>query len=136
MNGERREEGEVVRSFRQNNAYFRNGCILRIAGLGSSRDSRLELNIEPGLFEWLKWCRGVKPVPMCYDDLLKMGETTDHEKQEQNRFSGYPINLNYQQIYRDADLKMDESLQFYFQRSTAVAKKIVSRHKTGVCCVS
>lgn len=76
----------------------------------------LQLNIEPGLFEWTQWCRNGIPSWMRPDELENIG---------------YPINTSYTPFVRVEDLKLKESLDEYYDRSYALIRKILKRHSQG-----
>uniref|UniRef100_A0A1I8A4H2 Protein UBASH3A-like protein n=1 Tax=Steinernema glaseri TaxID=37863 RepID=A0A1I8A4H2_9BILA len=92
-------------------------CVQTAVGIlkGMSND-KIKLRIEPGLFEWMQWCKSGRPMWMSTRELLA---------------AGYPIDADYQPVMKDVDLNLDESLNAYYRRSHDVSKSIVEKHSSG-----
>uniref|UniRef100_F1L2L0 Protein UBASH3A homolog n=2 Tax=Ascaris TaxID=6251 RepID=F1L2L0_ASCSU len=96
-------------------------CVQTAVGIVKGMDGRsLQLNIEPGLFEWTQWCRNGIPSWMRPDELENIG---------------YPINTSYTPFVRVEDLKLKESLDEYYDRSYALIRKILKRHSQGTVLI-
>ncbi|CAJ0945093.1 unnamed protein product, partial [Mesorhabditis belari] len=82
-------------------------------GLG---DGKAQINIEPGLYEWMQWCRMGRPSWMSPQELSKLG---------------YPVNTQYTPIQRDDALRMEENLYNYYERSFQIVQEIIRKCPTG-----
>ncbi|GMT36147.1 hypothetical protein PFISCL1PPCAC_27444, partial [Pristionchus fissidentatus] len=85
-------------------------------GLGRSDEQILKMNIDGGLYEWMQWCRGVRPSTMEQADLLKIG---------------YPINTAYKPMFSVDDIRLDETVPQYYQRSHTLVQNILKKHIKG-----
>lgn len=79
-------------------------------------DNHTKLHIEPGLFEWMRFCRNVVPSWLTVDE---------------SAAAGYPVYMDYTPVIREADLNLNESLVDYYNRSNLVSKTLTSRYPTG-----
>jgi ubiquitin-associated SH3 domain-containing protein len=92
-------------------------CIQTAIGiLKGMNDNQSQLNIEPGLFEWMRFCRDGRPSWLTNDEAIN---------------AGYPVNNSYIPHFEVNDLKMMESLEDYYDRSFAITKKLLDNHPTG-----
>ncbi|KAF8353878.1 hypothetical protein PRIPAC_95501 [Pristionchus pacificus] len=94
--------------------------IIKGYGLGRGENRELTMNIDGGLYEWMQWCRGVKPSTMEHSDLLKIG---------------YPINTSYKPMATVEELRLDETVPQYYQRSNSLVQRILKKHATGTILV-
>ncbi|VDK46349.1 unnamed protein product [Anisakis simplex] len=96
-------------------------CVQTAVGIVKGMDNRtLQLNIEPGLFEWTQWCRNGIPSWMYPEELASIG---------------YPINTKYEPLTRAVDLKLNESLEEYYDRSYVLIESILKRHQQGTVLI-
>ncbi|VDM43090.1 unnamed protein product [Toxocara canis] len=96
-------------------------CVQTAVGIVKGMDNRsLQLNVEPGLFEWTQWCRNGIPSWMHPDELESIG---------------YPVNASYAPFVRTEDLKLKESLDEYYDRSYALIRQILKRHPQGTVLI-
>jgi len=71
-----------------------------LEGLGLQKT--LEINLELGLFEWMKWCHGILPKFVEWESLTNFGIN---------------VSKTYKSLVKSNDLKSDERSDKYFQRS-------------------
>lgn len=76
----------------------------------------LRINVEPGLFEWMHWCRNGVPSWMTPEELSHLG---------------YPINHYYIPLLKPDELCINETLTDFYERSFALVRKILSIHSEG-----
>jgi hypothetical protein len=79
-------------------------------------ENHTKLHIEPGLFEWMRFCRNVAPSWLTVDECLA---------------AGYPVYQDYIPVVKEAELNMNESLIDFYDRSYLVSKTLLSRYPTG-----
>ncbi|KJH40640.1 phosphoglycerate mutase family protein [Dictyocaulus viviparus] len=91
-------------------------CVQTAVGIMKGFGVTSLINVEPGLFEWMQWCRGNRPSWMQVEELKK---------------SGYSVNVDYVPIMEASSLPLDESLSSYYERSYSVTKEILQRHSCG-----
>ena len=82
-----------------------------ISGLDHGR----EINVEPGLFEWLGWYQTGSPMFM---SLTEFSE------------SGFPVNINYSPVWPLVRYNLAETTEQYYDRSYQVTKEILRRHES------
>ena len=88
------------------------------AGLGIVRP----IHIEPGLFEWLGWCRNGPPPFMTHAELVDVG---------------FNIMTSYEPACPTSSYNMDETIEQYYDRCHSVTKSILQRHEhEGNLCLS
>ncbi|WKY03370.1 hypothetical protein Q1695_004815 [Nippostrongylus brasiliensis] len=87
---------------------------------GYAGSTTLNVNIEPGLIDFLQWYRNTLPSFMRPDELKE---------------NGYPVNMAYEPITRLSSLPETESLEEYYDRSFCVMKGIVQRHSRGTILI-
>ncbi|KAL3981975.1 Histidine phosphatase (branch 1) family protein [Acanthocheilonema viteae] len=92
-------------------------CVQTAVGIIKGMDSRtLRINVEPGLYEWMHWCRNGVPSWMTPEELSR---------------SGYPINNYYMPLLKPNELCADETLNDFYERSFSLVRKILSVHNEG-----
>ncbi|VDN33626.1 unnamed protein product [Gongylonema pulchrum] len=90
-----------------------------LKGLGNSE---LELLVEPGLFQWMRWCKNRMPEFLSINELVK---------------ADFPVSTTYKPLYNAQNYDLHETLEEYFQRSYALIKNILARHSEGtILCVA
>ncbi|CAI2356849.1 unnamed protein product [Caenorhabditis sp. 36 PRJEB53466] len=113
------------RAFRDNNIEVHHvfcspalRCIQTTIGLlkGMGADKRLQFHVEPGLYEWMVWARYARPCWIPPKDLKRIG---------------YPVSENYIPCWTDKELRMNESMVDYYQRSFNSMNKILSEYPEG-----
>lgn len=73
--------------------------------------------VEPGLFQWTRWCKhGIMPVWL---------------EPEELKLDGYNVDTSYKAFDSIEGLDMKETLEDYYQRSYQLVKKILNRHTEG-----
>uniref|UniRef100_A0A8R1XY82 Uncharacterized protein n=2 Tax=Onchocerca TaxID=6281 RepID=A0A8R1XY82_ONCVO len=94
-------------------------CVQTAVGIIKGMDSRtLKINVEPGLYEWMYWCRNSIPSWMTPEEFNRLG---------------YPINSYYIPLLKPNDLCINETLNDFYERSFALVSKILSIHSEEVC---
>jgi len=92
-------------------------CVQTAVGiLKGMNNTKLKLNVEPGLFEWAAWYRPKMPDWMNPQEFAKIG---------------YPVNADYTPFYLPGSIDSAETIPEYYDRSHHVVKKILSRHDSG-----
>ncbi|VDK83579.1 unnamed protein product [Litomosoides sigmodontis] len=92
-------------------------CVQTAVGIIKGMDScTLRINIEPGLYEWLHWCRNGIPSWMTPEELKSFG---------------YPINNYYMPLLKPDELCASETLNDFYERSFSLVRKILSVHNKG-----
>ncbi|VDN39933.1 unnamed protein product [Gongylonema pulchrum] len=92
-------------------------CVQTAVGIIKGMESRtLSINIEPGLYEWTRWCGSELPSWMEAEEFAKLG---------------YPVNDCYSPVMRPADLWLTETLNDYYDRSFALIREILRNHDKG-----
>ncbi|VDP11985.1 unnamed protein product [Onchocerca flexuosa] len=92
-------------------------CVQTAVGIIKGMDScTLKINVEPGLYEWMYWCRNSIPSWMTPEELNRLG---------------YPINSYYIPLLKPNDLCINETLNDFYERSFALVRKILSIHSEG-----
>uniref|UniRef100_A0A915PNW7 Uncharacterized protein n=1 Tax=Setaria digitata TaxID=48799 RepID=A0A915PNW7_9BILA len=92
-------------------------CVQTAVGIIKGMDSRtLRINVEPGLYEWMRWCRNGIPSWMTPEELSHLG---------------YPINTYYIPLLKPIDLCPNETLNDFYERSFSLVRKILSIHGEG-----
>lgn len=76
----------------------------------------LKINVEPGLYEWMHWCRNSVPSWMTPEELS---------------YLGYPINDFYIPLLKPNELCPNETLNDFYERSFSLVRKILSIHNEG-----
>uniref|UniRef100_A0A0K0D4U7 Protein UBASH3A-like protein n=1 Tax=Angiostrongylus cantonensis TaxID=6313 RepID=A0A0K0D4U7_ANGCA len=95
-------------------------CVQTAVGIVKGLGMTTLINVEPGLFEWMQWCKGNRPSWMQAEELRK---------------SGYSINVDYVPIFKGSDLPLNESLTSYYERSYSVMKDLLKRHPSGTILI-
>jgi ubiquitin-associated and SH3 domain-containing protein len=80
-------------------------------GLGINR----EVNVEPGLFEWLGWYIASVPKFMTLQEL--------HDR-------SLPVNLAYSPIWPSAKYNVQETTEQFYERCYQVTKDILKKHES------
>ncbi|MFH4976881.1 hypothetical protein AB6A40_003590 [Gnathostoma spinigerum] len=89
-------------------------CVQTAQGIMEGYEGDLTMNIEPGLFQWTRWCKhGVLPQWLCPAELCA---------------AGFPVNVNHVPI--DYDLDLHETLKNYYDRSYDFIKKLLEKDKS------
>ncbi|CAI5455446.1 unnamed protein product [Caenorhabditis angaria] len=93
-------------------------CIQTTVGLlkGMGIDKKVNFSVEPSLFEWMTWARYARPCWIPPKELKRLG---------------YPVNDHYVPCFSDKDLRMDETMQHFYQRSYAAMNKILKECPEG-----
>ncbi|CCD70850.1 Steroid-phosphate phosphatase [Caenorhabditis elegans] len=93
-------------------------CIQTTVGLlkGMGLDKRIQFSVEPGLYEWMVFARYARPCWIPPKDLKKLG---------------YPVQENYVPCWTDKELRMNETLADFYQRSFGSINKILSECTEG-----
>jgi ubiquitin-associated SH3 domain-containing protein len=81
-----------------------------LPGLGLKR----EVNVEPGLFEWLGW------YIACVPKFMTLQEFNDR---------GLPVNLAYAPIWPQAKFNVQETTEQFYERCYQVTKEILKKHE-------
>ncbi|GMT06083.1 hypothetical protein PENTCL1PPCAC_28257, partial [Pristionchus entomophagus] len=118
--------------------------IIKGYGLGRGENRELKMNIDGSLYEWMQWCRGVKPSTMEHSDMLKIGKATVKNRNYRGvlfvktvillysfLISGYPINTLYKPMATVDELRLDETVPQYYQRSHSLVQRVLKKHTTG-----
>ncbi|KAH7703823.1 Protein T07F12.1, partial [Aphelenchoides avenae] len=92
-------------------------CVQTAVGiLKGMNDSQSLLRVEPGLFEWMRFCREDRPSWLTGDEAIT---------------AGYPVDKGYHPLYRPSELKLAESLEEYYDRSYAVVRRALEQNPSG-----
>ena len=73
---------------------------------------KVKIEIEPALYEWLAWCKGRLPRWLTHEELLAFGVNID---------------TNYNQFMSTDNLSMNESIEFYYNRTYNTMKSILDQ---------
>ncbi|ESO06362.1 hypothetical protein HELRODRAFT_186383 [Helobdella robusta] len=73
-----------------------------------------EINIEPGLFEWLSWYQESLP------DFMSLAELRD---------AGYPVNQSYKPVWSVSKFNTNETVEHFYERCCLVTKEILKKHE-------
>lgn len=76
----------------------------------------MQLFLEPGLFQWLRWCKNGVPKFM---GIIELAE------------AGFPVSRIYKPHFDAQRFNLHETLEEYFERSYALIKCILERHFQG-----
>lgn len=90
--------------------------IIVLLGLCNQDSTKLQINIEPGLFEWGAWFRPKLPLWMSPEEFV---------------LQGYPVNTNYKPVVNRTEITPTETLQDYYNRSYRVVQRVLERHQEG-----
>ena len=74
-----------------------------------------DINIEPGLFEWLGWYKDSLPRFMSTQEL---------------RDCGFPANTSYCVVLQAAKYNLQETTEQYYERCHYVTTEILRRHES------
>ncbi|CAB3411652.1 unnamed protein product [Caenorhabditis bovis] len=93
-------------------------CVQTAIGLlkGMGIEKRINISIDPALYEWMTWTRHSRPSWIPARDLKKLG---------------YPIKDNYVPCMTEKELKLSETLSDYYNRSFAMINKVISECPEG-----
>lgn len=80
-------------------------------GLGLKRD----INVEPGLFEWLGWYKDGLPRFMTVQEL---------------RDCGFSVNTAYNIVMPSSKYNLQETMEQHYERSHFIATEILRRHES------
>lgn len=75
-----------------------------------------QIRIEPGLFQWMHWCKNGVPQWITADELAA---------------AGFSIDTSYSPIDNARNFDLDETLADYYNRSFALMKNILKEHDKG-----
>jgi ubiquitin-associated SH3 domain-containing protein len=75
-----------------------------------------EMKIEPSLFEWTSW------FPESIPSWLTIQELQEN---------GFNVDVSYVPLIKISDLKQNETLEFYYERSFKLVKKILSQSRSS-----
>ncbi|VDM95595.1 unnamed protein product [Thelazia callipaeda] len=86
-------------------------CIQTAVGIIKGMENHsLKINVEPGLYEWTRWCPNGVPSWMTLEELTRLG---------------YPINAYYIPLLKPSDLCINETLDEFYERSFKLVRKIL-----------
>lgn len=109
-----RERGIVVNYAYSSPAYR---CVQTTQGIIEGLDAKeMKIRIEPGLFQWMHWCKHGLPPFM---------------NAEQFNRAGFSIDLSYKAIDDAAKFDEKETLLDYYNRSFALVRGILDSHPEG-----
>jgi len=75
-----------------------------------------DMKIEPSLFEWTSWFPETIPTWLTIQELQE---------------NGINVDASYSPMVKSADLKQNESLDHYYERSYKFIKKILAHSKSS-----
>ena len=88
--------------------------IIYVYNLIQGLKSDIEINVEPGLFEWLGWYQAGVPKFMSLQELREVG---------------YSVNLGYQPVWPFSKFNLQETSEQFYDRCYQVTKEILVRHE-------
>lgn len=73
----------------------------------------VKINIEPGLFEWTKWCQSGLPCWMSASEYEEIG---------------YNVDPTYKPYVRPEDLSTKETVEDFYERSYKLVREITRKY--------